>query len=734
MLVHDYRLKQSYSQTSIKKQLIKSKLIKIIILLFPIASLSLPATGRELSPERDILDKKQLSLSEIIPNSSTHWDTANSPNSNNYTNINVSINPLISFEQKNNNYEYSPKKILQLSKSKEHLLSSKLNIKSKFIISSGQARLMSEELVGLINRFETTLFTAESLDRDLNVSTAEVIQEILERSTITSKQNTKQTNNKAQYHQAHRALYKARQGLKRFHSLLDQRYYGMARKEWLASKQILLDNYPIARSIAQSEVRAMWLDRGTIVKAQSPEDLIPIFDRMAKAGINTVFFETVNSGYTIYPSKVAPQQNPLVEGWDPLKAAVTLAHERGIELHAWMWTFAAVNQRHNVILDLPRNYLGPVLSKHPDWAITDSEGSRFHYSSGKVFLDPAHPQVRDYLSSLITEIATKYEVDGIHLDYIRYPFQSPTGKMTYGYGVASRDLFRKQTGFDPINIYPGHPLWSEWTKFRIEQIDDFVASTASNLKQLRPNLTLSTAVFPMPKRERLMKIQQHWETWVKEEWIDMLVPMSYAKNTERLHTLTNPLLREFERGKALLLPGIRLLGISEITALDQMQLLRGMSTEGYALFAAENLNSNLTTIFNNTQGNSTVESQQPLPHRQPFDASFVRYQSLQKEWNFFLTNNPKELRAVTLEQWGKKADLLERELQDLVDKPSHTNLFSARVALNSLRRQFPYWMKEVDSVDLYQVQVWQNRLESLDRLLNYGEKKILNSRNLTIDE
>lgn len=709
MLVHDYRLKQSCSQTSIRKQLIKSQLVKTIIILLPIVSLASPAVAKESFKQKAITELKiYWQLSNLLFNKNKH----------NLTELNVDRSIL---ESHQTNESTSSKLAQDLKKSR--LLTP--DLQPEFTISSGRARLMSKELAGSIDRFETALFTVEAGDRNLNIPTAKVIQQILQRPTITSKQNDKQTN-KAQYRQAHQALYKARHGLKRFHSLLNQRYYSMAKKEWQASKQVLQDNYPINRPTAQSEVRAMWLDRGTIVKARSPQDLIPIFDRIAEAGINTVFFETINSGYTIYPSKVAPQQNPIVKGWDPLKAAITLAHERGIELHAWMWTFATVNQRHNLILGLPRNYLGPVLSKHPDWAITDSEGSRFHYSSGKVFLDPAHPEVRDYLSSLVAEIATNYEVDGIHLDYIRYPFQSPTGKMTYGYGVASRDQFRKQTGFDPINIYPNHPLWTKWTEFRIEQIDNFVASTANDLKQLRPDLTLSTAVFPMPKRERLMKIQQDWETWVKNEWIDLLIPMSYAKDAERLRDLTDPFMQEFERGKALLLPGIRLLDIPETTVLDQMQLLRDMSTEGYALFAAENLNSSLTDIFNRTQGNIATESKQPLPHRQPFDASFVRYQSLQQEWNFFLTNNPQDLAEVTLREWGEKADLLERELQNLVDKPSHTNLFSTRVALNSLRRQFPYWMKEADRIDLYQVQVWQNRLNSLDRLLSYGEHKVLN--------
>ena len=709
MLVSDYRLKQSYSQTSIKKWLIKVQQLKSIsILLLVVFSIS-PAIAKESSKQKTIINSKK-----YWQPSNFFWNKAKN------TSIDVDTNSFFSSSEKVESIiSFKPAKNIKRAQF------SLQDLQPKFKISSGRARLMSRELAGLIDRFETALFTIEADDRNLNISTAEVIQQILKRPTISTKQNAKQTY-KDRYRDAHRALHEAQQGLERFHSLLDQRYYSMAKKEWQASKQILWDNYP-ANPTAQPEVRAMWLDRGTIVKAKSSQDLIPIFDRMAEAGINTVFFETINSGYTIYPSEIAPQQNPLVKGWDPLEVAVTLAHERGMELHAWMWTFATVNQRHNLILGLPRNYLGPVLSQHPDWAITDSEGSRFHYSSGKVFLDPAHPEVRDYLSSLVTEIATNYKVDGIHLDYIRYPFQSPTGKMTYGYGVASRDRFRKQTGFDPINIYPDHPLWSKWTEFRIEQIDNFVASTASSLKQLRPDLTLSTAVFPMPKRERLMKIQQHWETWVKNEWIDLLIPMSYAKDADRLRDLTDPFLPEFERGKALLLPGIRLLDLSETTVLDQMQLLKGISTEGYALFAAENLTSNLTDMFNGKEHEDiTTELKHLLPHRQPFNVSVVRYQSLQKEWNFFLTNNSQDLAEATLREWGEKDEVLERELQNLVDKPSHTNLLSTRVALNSLRRQFPHWMKEADRIDLYQVQVWQNRLNSLDRLLSYGENKVLN--------
>lgn len=607
----------------------------------------------------------------------------------------------------------------------QSLLNQSMGFHSEPSLSEAEVQSMTQELQGLIGRFETTLLTADAHHSNTDVSTSQVVKQLLSKQTKSYKQLIQQAFN-PDNQDAHQALKEARDGLNKFLSLVDQRSYMEAKTQWLTAKNVLWDNYPTARQIAQPEVRAMWLDRGTIVKAKSEADLAKIFDSMATAGINTVFFETVNAGYTIYPSQIAPEQNPLVTGWDPLKAAVKLAHERGMELHAWVWTFAATNQRHNVILNQPPNYLGPVLSRHPDWAITDREGNYFDYNSEKVFFDPANPDVKRYLSLLLEEIATDYEVDGIHLDYVRYPFQSPAGDITYGYSGAARAQFKQMTGVDPIQLNPNHPLWSQWTKFRIDQVDSFIGSVSQNLKQLRPDLILSTAVFPIPRRERLSKIQQHWEEWISQEWIDMLVPMTYSEDTEQLQTLASPLLSEFEQGKALLLPGIRLLNISDVAAVDQIQLLRGMSTEGYALFAAENLNSNLETIFNRTQGKVAAESKQPLPYREPFQATLSRYQSLQKEWNFFLSNNQLSVEDIILEEWGQEADKLAGDLQQLVDEPSTKHFLLTQIALTSLRRKFPQWVKETKSIESYQAQVWENRLDALERLLSYGEKRILN--------
>ena len=607
---------------------------------------------------------------------------------------------------------------------------SRFNFPRQTTLTANDISKMSQELNGLIARFESTLLTADANESEINLSTKELVEQHLSQQVQSNKSAlAKQlvTGSRSKYKNAHQALAEARNSLKKFLHLSRNRYYTQAKNQWLKAKQTIWDNYPTDRQLAHPEVRAVWLDRGTIVKARSESDLVKIFDRLANAGINTVFFETVNAGYTIHPSRIAPQQNPLVRSWDPLEVAVKLAHARNMELHAWVWTFAVANQRHNTILNQPKDHLGPVLSRYPDWAISDRQGNKFHYSSGKIFLDPSNPGVRRYLSLLLEEIATRYDVDGIHLDYIRYPFQNPNGSKTYGYGIASRQQFKQMTGVDPITLTPSSPLWSQWMGFRIRQIDSFVASVSQNLKQQRPELILSTAVFPMERRERLIKIQQHWEEWVRQEWIDLLVPMTYALNTDHLQRLTRPLLRGSDRGTVLLLPGIRLLNLPDIMALDQMQLLRGMPTEGYALFAAENLNSNLEKIFSQTQGKSDLDRQEPLPYRQPFQTTALRYQNLQKEWNFLLKNNQLLMEEKTMKRWGQQADDLAIVLQQLADEPSTNNFLSAQLSLSSFRRQFPKWIEEDTTINPYQVRVWENRLDTLDRLLNYGEKNMLNN-------
>ncbi|MBZ8179932.1 family 10 glycosylhydrolase [Oscillatoria salina IIICB1] len=572
-------------------------------------------------------------------------------------------------------------------------------------IAARQVVAMREELTSLIGRYESAILAADLTHKKLNLSTTEAVEQS-EKSPQVKNPSTNQ------------ALEQARSGLQNFVQSIETQNYDRARSEWQQARRSLLDNYPVAAHGA--EIRAMWLDRGTIVQAKSEQDLARIFDRMAAAGINTVFFETVNAGYPIYPSQVAPEQNPLTKGWDPLAAAIKLARSRGMELHAWVWIFATANQRHNPIIGQPINYPGPVLAARPDWAIRDNRGNLFHPNSKKAFLDPANSEARSYLLSLLEEIATKYDVDGIQFDYIRYPFQDPNNNQSHGYSQAANTLFKELSGVDPKSLSPRHSLWQKWTEFRIQQVDSFVATAFQRLRQKRPDLIISAAVFPIPKQERLNKIQQNWEEWANRGNIDIMVPMTYAENTEKLEEMTEPLYNPALLKSTLLLPGIRLLNLPDVVAIDQMQLLRNSPTGGYALFAAENLNNNLESQFR-----SSPKQQQPLPHREPFAAAASRYQALQQEWIFLLLNNNLAMSKSVMREWSQEVDKLAVTLDKLAAEPSAENLSAAKVALAAFRGNFSGWMESQAREKPYQVQVWSNRLASLERLLNYGERVVI---------
>ena len=596
-------------------------------------------------------------------------------------------------------------------------------------LTAREVTAMSQELENLISRFESALLAANATNSGVNLSTTTAIEQFLVASTKgAARPDTPQTASPA----AIQALVAARTGLQNFRNAVAQKDYNQARQQWFQARRILWENYPTDRKLAQPEIRAIWLDRGTIVRAKSEQDLAKIFDKLAAAGFNTVFFETVNASYPIYPSRIAPEQNPLVKGWDPLAAAVKLAHERGMELHAWVWMFAAANRRHNAILNQSADYPGPVLKAHPDWAMFDRQGRLFDQNTKKAFLDPANPQVRAYLTNLLEEIATRYQVDGIHLDYIRYPFQDPSANQTFGYGRAGRQQFQAMTGVDPVNVSVGDRLlWQKWTDFRIQQIDTFVESVSQRLKAQRPNLILSAAVFPLPRPERLQRLQQNWEDWAIRGDIDLMIPMTYALDTKGLQTLAQPVLTQSTLSSALILPGIRLLNLPNPVAVDQIQLVRDLPAGGYALFAVENLDANLTSILSRTQGGGSPSANEPVPYRQPLRAAAARYAALQQEWSFLVTNNQIWIQQPALSDWGKQADALLISLNRLAAQPSAQNLSSAKASLVSFRTQFQRWMQQQAVKQPYQVQAWENRLATIERLLRYGERTGLNRNTST---
>ena len=186
--------------------------------------------------------------------------------------------------------------------------------------------------------------------------------------------------------------------------------------------QTNLSDY-LTKRMPKRETRAVWLT--TLANLDWPknyarseesiklqkQELIDILDKYQKANINTVLLQARVRAATIYPSDIEPWDQCItgVEGrapgygYDPLGFAVEECHKRGMEIHAWIATIPVG----------AKNSLGcRTLMK---------KGFRIRNFSTGSYLDPADPGVAPYLASICGEIVRKYDVDGINLDYIRYP-------------------------------------------------------------------------------------------------------------------------------------------------------------------------------------------------------------------------------------------------------------------------------------------------------------------------
>ena len=148
-------------------------------------------------------------------------------------------------------------------------------------------------------------------------------------------------------------------------------------------------------------------------RERQKEELCQILDKLQQANINTILLQTRVRGTTIYPSAIEPWDDSLTgttgrdPGYDPLQFAIEECHKRGMELHAWMVTIPCFKIAKARSLGAKS-----VLRTHPELCKKHEDGW---------YLDPGIPGTADYLAKICAEITSRYDIDGIHFDYIRYP-------------------------------------------------------------------------------------------------------------------------------------------------------------------------------------------------------------------------------------------------------------------------------------------------------------------------
>ncbi len=293
-----------------------------------------------------------------------------------------------------------------------------------------------------------------------------------------------------------------------------------------------------------------------------PDSVRTMVSRAADAGFNTLLVQVRGRGDSYYSGGIEPRADALRRQpeFDPLALTLEEAHRRGLEVHAWMNVHLVSNasrlptdREHLVharpdLLAVPRDLAGELHSMAPERS-EYLERLRRHADENRnrvegLYSSPSHPVVKERVYSVAMDLVDRYDVDGIHLDYVRYPsddydysraaltrFDSWVGERV---SPARRVQLDEALATDPLAYADALP--GPWSEFRRTHITDLVARIYTGVKRRRPGVVVSAAVFP-DARDSFTQRHQDWEGWLRAGIIDAVAPMAYTADDARYEEL-----------------------------------------------------------------------------------------------------------------------------------------------------------------------------------------------------
>lgn len=327
----------------------------------------------------------------------------------------------------------------------------------------------------------------------------------------------------------------------------------------------------ITQAQTRAEYRAFWIDTfNTTLNTHA--DVLAVVNNAKAAKANAIFAQVRRRGDAWYLDSLEPRPDftPIATGFDPLRDLIETAHAEGIEVHAFaiigaVWnknpSFAAsatlgppTNPNHvfnlhggfdpisKRIIPGPNNWLTRTLL--PDGA--GGIGFQGHRFGNDFWIDPGHPDAQAYTVNVLTHLVSNYQLDGLHLDRIRYPefsvgVQTPATGANIGYNATSVARFNAHYGRTGMPA-PNDPQWSQW---RRDQVSNLVRRVYLNALAVKPELRISAALIafgggPLSEAgwnsaEAYWRVYQDWRAWTQEGILDIAMPMNY----KREHTPSN---------------------------------------------------------------------------------------------------------------------------------------------------------------------------------------------------
>jgi uncharacterized lipoprotein YddW (UPF0748 family) len=361
---------------------------------------------------------------------------------------------------------------------------------------------------------------------------------------------------------------------------------------------------------AVHETRALWVTGTTLA---SPAAISAMVDAAADAGFNTLIVQVRRRGDAYYGSSREPRATQLSSqppDFDPLATTIALAHPSGLKVHAWLnvnlvssaATLPAARthlvHRHPEWLMVPRRLAAELAGLRPgDPAYLRRLAAGVRAQSSEVeglYVSPIHSDAADHMVAVATDVASRYALDGIHFDYVRYPnaefdySRRALSKFREWLFPRMKEAERKRFRSDDIRtllaMTDAYPV--RWSEFRRSRLTSLVSRLQASVKRARPGILVSAAVFADSAAATALRLQE-WQLWVAQGYVDVVCPMAYT--TDSAVFATQIAEARAAAGSRQVWAGIGAYRLPSNQTVANIETARRLGAEGIVLFSYESM-------------------------------------------------------------------------------------------------------------------------------------------------
>ena len=270
----------------------------------------------------------------------------------------------------------------------------------------------------------------------------------------------------------------------------------------------------------------MWVVRTSLTSKKSIDDMIN-FATLNR--FNNIIVQVRGRGDAFYNSKFVSKSTLIKDlDFDPLAYLIPKAKDKGLVVHAWfntylLWSSAVKPNQKEHLVNTRMDWIdhNEVQKKSLEEFLIDNKNRKNGFEG--IYLSPGHPSVNKYLLRIFKELVDNYDIDGIHLDYIRLHDQG-YGKNPYS--VANFNKYNKSS--TKVDVFSLDQYSNQqWNDFLRKSITGLVSDTKDMIRLSNPKIELSAAVKPnlYEARERF---SQEWDVWLVAGYLDKALVMNYA--------------------------------------------------------------------------------------------------------------------------------------------------------------------------------------------------------------